>query len=264
MIGKIEFNQVSKTFISTNGYNNTGKRPVHALGLINLTINPGEFVCIVGTSGCGKSTLLRLIAGLEKPSSGEVFANGELVDRPTPECGMVFQDHSLFDWLTVKKNIIFALKAAGKYEKGSDLVDTLLKKVDLTEFSNSYAHQLSGGMRQRAALIRSLAVSPNVLLLDEPLGALDSFIRMNLQDYIVQLWRERKNTMVMITHDIDEAIYLSNRVIVMKPNAGKITEIIDIPMPYPRNRGSSEFALLRKKLLKHLNFATEEEQEYNL
>jgi len=258
--GKIEFKQVSKTFIATSN----DKKPVHALGLINLTIQPGEFVCVVGTSGCGKSTLLRMIAGLEKPGSGEVFCDGSLIEEPNLQRGMVFQDHSLFDWMTVKKNLIFALKAAGKYDKKSTLIDTLLHKAGLTEFANSYARELSGGMRQRAALIRSLAVSPNVLLLDEPLGALDSFTRMNLQDYIVELWQERKNTMVMITHDIDEAIYLSNRVIVMKPNAGKITQIVDIPMPYPRNRGSSEFVALRSKLLKFLDFAHEEEQEYYL
>ena len=260
MGAKIEFKQVSKTFLPAEA----NKKPVHALGLINLVINPGEFVCIVGTSGCGKSTLLRLIAGLEKPNGGEIFCDGELIENPSPNRGMVFQDHSLFDWLTVKKNIIFALKAAGKYEKNSGLIDTLLKKVDLTAFGDSYARQLSGGMRQRAALIRSLAVSPNVLLLDEPLGALDNFTRMNLQDYIVQLWQERKNTMVMITHDIDEAVYLSTRIIVMKPNAGKITAIVENPMPYPRNRGAGEFADIRKKLLKHLSLAAEEGQEYNL
>ncbi|MCL2061771.1 MAG: ABC transporter ATP-binding protein [Firmicutes bacterium] len=260
MNGKIEIKNVSKTFIPVE----TDKRPVHALGLINLVIEPGEFVCIVGTSGCGKSTLLRLIAGLEKPNGGEIFCDGELVDKPSPQRGMVFQEHSLFDWLNVRKNIVFALKAAKKYKKHDTLIDTLLQKADLVEFANSYAYQLSGGMRQRAALIRSLAVSPDILLLDEPLGALDSFTRMSLQDYIIQLWRERKNTMLMITHDVDEAVYLANRIVVMKPHAGKITQIVDIPMPYPRNRGSSEFASLRTKLLKHLDFAKEDEQDYNL
>jgi len=261
MRGKIEIKNVSKTFLPTE----PGKRPVHALGLINLTIEPGQFVCIVGTSGCGKSTLLRLIAGLEKPNKGgEIICDGQIVTEPGPDRGMVFQDHSLFDWLTVRKNIIFALKSAGKYQRDNKLIDTLLSKAGIKEFGNSYAKELSGGMRQRAALIRSLAVSPDVLLLDEPLGALDSFTRMGLQDYIVELWKERKNTMIMITHDIDEAIYLSNRVIVMKPNAGKITQILDVAMPYPRNRGSSEFVYLRKKLLRCLDFASEEEQDYNL
>ena len=263
MTGNIEINNVSKTYVAASG----GKKPTHALGLINLSIKSGEFVCIVGTSGCGKSTLLRLIAGLEKPAKGgEIFLDGALIDGADKTRGMVFQEHSLFDWLTVKKNIIFALKATGKYNKktADTVVNELLQKAGLTEFADSYARELSGGMRQRAALIRSIAANPSVLLLDEPLGALDNFTRMNLQDYILQLWQERKNTTVMITHDIDEAIYLANRIIVMKPHAGKITKIIDNPMPYPRNRGCTEFLTLRKILLQHLNFATEPAQEYNL
>jgi len=146
----------------------------------------------------------------------------------------------------------------------TEIADSLLKTVGLYEFANSFPHQLSGGMRQRVALIRSLAVSPEVLLLDEPLGALDSFTRMTLQDEIIRLWQERGNSMILITHDVDEAIYLSQRIIVMSPRPGRITEIINVPSSYPRNRGASDFAELRVKLLKLLNFAQDIQQDYNL
>ena len=265
--GKIEIKNVSKIYAATD----KNKNQIQALSAINLTINPGEFVCIVGTSGCGKSTLLRLIAGLEKSTDGIITLDNVIIEKPNSSIGMVFQDHSLFDWLTVKQNIIFALKASGKYSKdkqnksqNEQLINTLLQKAELTKFTHSYSKELSGGMRQRAALIRSLAVFPDVLLLDEPLGALDSFTRMNLQNYIIELWQKHKNTMIMITHDIDEAVYLANKIIVMKPNPGSITQIIENKIPYPRNRANSEYVALRKKLLQHLNFASDEQQEYNL
>ena len=157
-----------------------------------------------------------------------------------------------------------ATPSSGRYKEYASTIDPLIEKVGLKEFANSYPHQLSGGMRQRAAVIRSLAVSPDVLLLDEPLGALDSFTRMVLQDEIIRLWKERENTMVMITHDVDEAVYLSNRIIVMSPRPGRIIEIVTVPMSYPRNRGSSEFSSLRTRLLKLLNFAADVEQDYYL
>jgi ABC-type nitrate/sulfonate/bicarbonate transport system ATPase subunit len=258
MTGKIEIKNLNKTFISPTREN------VVAIENLNLTINPGEFVSIVGTSGCGKSTLLRIVAGLENPTQGSVSVNDKVVNSPSPDIGFMFQEHALFDWLTVKKNIIFALKSSKRYEKFKNNIGNLLETAGLSEFANSYPHQLSGGMRQRAALIRALAVSPEILLLDEPLGALDSFTRMTLQDEIIRLWQERKNTMLLITHDIDEAIYLSQKIIIMSPRPGKIKEILDVPMSYPRNRGTSDFEDLRVKILKKLNFAKEIQQEYYL
>lgn len=253
MSGHIEIKNLNKTFAD-----------LCAIEDLSLEIEPGEFVSIVGTSGCGKSTLLRIIAGLETPTRGTVNCGGAEIRGTSPDRGLVFQEHTLFPWLTVKKNIIFALKASGRLGQFGGDVDALLEKVGLRDFADSYPHQLSGGMRQRVALIRSLAVSPNVLLLDEPLGALDSFTRMVLQDEIIRLWQERGNTMLLITHDVDEAVYLSNRIIVMSPRPGRIAEIVTVPMSYPRNRGASDFAEIRTRLLKRLNFASDTQMEYYL
>jgi ABC-type nitrate/sulfonate/bicarbonate transport system ATPase subunit len=231
---------------------------------LSLELAAGEFVSIIGESGCGKSTLFRMIAGLESPSSGTVFFGGEEVCGTSPDRGLMFQEHTLFPWLSVKDNIVFALKSSGQYKSAADTIDHLIETAGLQRFADSYPHQLSGGMRQRAALIRSLAVSPDLLLLDEPLGALDNFTRMSLQDEIIRLWQERKNTMMLITHDVDEAIYLSNKVVVMSPRPGRISRIIEVPLSYPRNRASSDFIQLRTQLLKYLNFATEVQQEYYL
>jgi ABC-type nitrate/sulfonate/bicarbonate transport system ATPase subunit len=257
--GAIRIWDLNKTFAQTNS-----NEELVAIEKLSLKINSGEFVSIVGASGCGKSTLLRMIAGLDKPTRGDILMDGKPITGASPNRGLVFQEHALFPWLTIRKNITFALKSSGRLAEFAHTVDPLLKKVKLFDFADSYPHQLSGGMRQRAAVIRSLAVSPDVLLLDEPLGALDSFTRMILQDEIIHLWQERENTMVMITHDVDEAVYLSNKIIVMSPRPGRITEIVTNPMSYPRNRGSSEFSALRTKLLKLLNFAADVEQDYYL
>ena len=257
--GYIEIRNLSKAYSRTNG-----QEDLWAIKDVNLEIAAGEFVSIVGTSGCGKSTLLRIIAGLEAPSSGQVIYDGEEVQGTHPNRGLVFQEHTLFPWLTIRGNIDFALKASKKYAEESDKVDSLLEAAGLSDFANSYPHQLSGGMRQRAALIRSVAVSPSTLLLDEPLGALDNFTRMTLQDEIVRLWKERESTMILVTHDVDEAIYLSNKIVVMTPRPGQITEVIDVPLSYPRNRGTSDFTALRTRLLKLLDFASDTVQDYYL
>jgi NitT/TauT family transport system ATP-binding protein len=235
-----------------------------ALENVDMEIEPTEFISIVGTSGCGKSTLLRIIAGLETATYGQVLCDGEIINGADPRRGLVFQEHSLFPWLSVRDNIAFGLHATGKYESNSGLADRLISIVGLSEFANSYPHQLSGGMRQRVSLVRALVVSPNVLLLDEPLGALDSFTRMIIQDELLNLWNERRNTMILITHDVDEAIYLSQRIYIMSPRPGRITSEIPLVMSYPRNRGSSEFVNVRNAILKQLNFAKEEQEDYNL
>ena len=259
MKGKLEIKNLKKTFSRTDM---TGT--LCAIEDLSLNIEAGEFVSVIGASGCGKSTLLRTIAGLETPTAGEILCNGKEVRGTSPDRGLMFQEHTLFPWLTVRKNILFALKSSKRFGTNGNIVDSLIGTAGLKDFADSYPHQLSGGMRQRASLIRSLAVSPDVLLLDEPLGALDSFTRMVLQDEIIRLWKERGNTMVLITHDVDEAIYLSNRIVVMSPRPGRIAEIVNVPMSYPRNRGASDFANLRSRLLKRLNFASDTEQDYYL
>ncbi len=234
-----------------------------ALDGINLQISDGEFITLLGASGCGKSTLLRIIAGLEVPTEGNALFNGKRINGTSPKRGLVFQEHTLFAWLTVRQNIEFALKATKKLS-GKKVVDNWLEVAGLAEFANNFPHQLSGGMRQRAALVRALAVLPEVLLLDEPLGALDSFTRMNLQDELIRLWKERGNTMVMVTHDIDEAIYLSQRIVVMSPRPGRIAQILEVPMSYPRNRASGDFTALRTQILKLMDFARDVQEEYTI
>jgi NitT/TauT family transport system ATP-binding protein len=229
-----------------------------------MEIQSAEFISIVGTSGCGKSTLLRIIAGLETATFGQAYCGGELITGTNPKRGLVFQEHSLFPWLSVRDNIAFGLRVAGRYKSDAGLVDELISIIGLSEFAGSYPHQLSGGMRQRVSLVRALAVSPDVLLLDEPLGALDSFTRMNIQDELLKLWNKHKNTMILITHDVDEAIYLSQRIYIMSPRPGRIADEISLRMSYPRNRGSSEFVNVRNGILRKLDFAKEDQEDYNL
>jgi ABC-type nitrate/sulfonate/bicarbonate transport system ATPase subunit len=257
--GHISIKDVTKIFARTD-LNAT----LVALESVSMEIEPTEFVSIVGTSGCGKSTLLRIIAGLETVTFGQAYCDGEPISGTNPKRGLVFQEHSLFPWLSVRDNIAFGLRAAGKFKSLAGLVDKLISLVGLSEFANSYPHQLSGGMRQRVSLARAIAVSPDVLLLDEPLGALDSFTRMNMQDELLKLWHEHKNTMILITHDVDEAIYLSQRIYIMSPRPGRIAGEIPLRMSYPRNRSSSEFVNVRNEILRKLDFAKEEQVEYNL
>lgn len=240
------FENVSKSFLRTDSDGLT-----HALTDINMTIEDGEFVCIVGPSGCGKSTLLRLIAGLIVPTTGSITLSGKKVEGTDSDRGMVFQKPTLFPWLTVGENVGFSAKL--KKQNNEKEVDRLLEKVGLMEFKNSYPHQLSGGMAQRVALIRTMINKPNVFLLDEPLGALDAFTRMNMQDELIRLWQENKHIMIMVTHDVDEAIYLSNKVVIMEPRPGRIKKILEINLDYPRNRTSKEFTDYRNEILETLN-----------
>ncbi|MDR1396397.1 MAG: ABC transporter ATP-binding protein [Desulfarculales bacterium] len=259
MGASIEIKSVSKIFHASGEKGNTT-----ALDNINAAITPGEFISILGASGCGKSTLLRIIAGLDSATSGSIYCGGEAVVSPDPRRGLVFQEHTLFPWMTVRGNIEFALKATNQYQEKRQEIAQWLRLADLESFAGSYPHQLSGGMRQRAALVRTLAVAPDVVLLDEPLGALDNFTRMTLQDELIRLWTERRSTMLMVTHDVDEAIYLSQRVILMSPRPGRVKDILDIPMGYPRDRASGYFAELRIKILKQLEFAKTVQEDYTI
>lgn len=254
--GHLVIDHVTKIFPRTDMDGTTT-----ALADVSLNIEPGEFVCIVGASGCGKSTLLRLIAGLESPTQGVLKLDDEEIKGASPNRGLVFQDPTLFPWRTVAENVAFGPKMQGTYEQHKNRIQELIHMVGLEGFENSYPHQLSGGMAQRVALIRTMVNEPAIWLLDEPLGALDAFTRMNMQDELIRIWREKNNTMIMITHDVDEAIYLGGRVIVMSPRPGRIREIFTVDMPYPRNRSSHQFMELRGKILEMLDFAWEEKAE---
>ncbi len=226
-----------------------------ALESVSLSVEAGELVSIVGPSGCGKSTLLRLIAGLESPSSGELSVGAESISYPSAARGLVFQDPNLFPWLTVRGNIQAGLVARGVLHEKHHEVDEFIRLVGLEAFANAYPHQLSGGMAQRVALARALINHPKVLLLDEPLGALDAFTRMKMQDEVLRLWEARGTTMLLVTHDIDEAIYMSDRIVIMTPRPGKIERIIDVKLDRPRQRNSPEFLQLRGDILEFLHFA---------
>ncbi len=226
-----------------------------ALDDVSLTVAAGELVSIVGPSGCGKSTLLRMIAGLMSPTEGEVSLGAEPISEPSAERGLVFQDPNLFPWLTVRRNIESGLVARGVLRQQRAEVDEFMRLVGLEAFANSFPHHLSGGMAQRVSLARALINRPRVLLLDEPLGALDAFTRMRMQDEVLRLWQARGTTMLFVTHDIDEAIYMSDRIVIMTQRPGKIEQIIPVHLERPRDRSSSDFLRLRGDILETLHFA---------
>ena len=227
----------------------------HALTSVTTTMESGEFISLVGPSGCGKSTMLRLVAGLIPPTTGKLTVNGKEIEKPAPDRGMMFQKATLFPWLTVRDNIAFSLKMQGKLKGNEDKVENMIKVIGLENFREDYPAQLSGGMAQRVALVRSLINEPPILLLDEPLGALDAFTRMNMQDEILKIWQEKKQLAIMVTHDVDEAIYMGTRVLVMDAHPGRVIADIPIDLPLPRDRGSREFVEYRIDILNKLHFA---------
>lgn len=227
----------------------------HALNEINLTMESGEFISLVGPSGCGKSTILRLVAGLIQPTTGKLTVDGKTITEPSPKRGMVFQKPTLFPWLTVWDNIAFSLRMQGRLKGNKDKVERMIKVIGLEKFRNDYPGQLSGGMAQRVALVRSLINEPDILLLDEPLGALDAFTRMNMQDEILKIWQEKEQLAIMVTHDVDEAIYMGTRVIVLDANPGRVVADIQIKEPFPRDRSSDTFVQYRNEILNRLHFA---------
>src|SRR5262249_41753734 len=240
---------VRKVFATPGGTN------VIALDGLSLIVRAGEMVALIGPSGCGKSTLLRLIAGLDTPTSGEVCVGAEQITGTSAERGLLFQDPNLFPWLSVRRNIQAGLVARGVLRKHRHEVEEFMRLVGLEGFADVYPHQLSGGMAQRAALARALVNHPKVLLLDEPLGALDQFTRMRMQDEVLRVWQARGTTMVLVTHDIDEAIYMSDRIALMSPRPGRIDQLLDITLERPRQRNRPEFLQLRAAILDMLHFA---------
>lgn len=241
----LEIEKLGRQFAGEHG-------PVTALRDISLKVHRREFVCVIGPSGCGKSTLIRIVAGLDDPTSGRMLVDGKETSGPCPERGMVFQGYTLFPWLTVKKNVMFGLEMAGR--PGSEAEGEARQWIDLvglSKFADTYPHQLSGGMKQRVAIARALAPNPRVLLMDEPFGALDAQTRAQMQAHLLEIWRNVDVTILFITHDLDEAIFLADRIVVLKANPGEIQEIIEVPVPRPRRLDqlqSPEFQATRRRL----------------
>jgi sulfonate transport system ATP-binding protein len=225
-----------------------------ALGDVDLAVDRGEIVGIVGTSGCGKSTLLRIVGGLETPSAGSVVLDGVAVSGPRPEVGLVFQEPRLMPWLSVRANVEFALNRRPKPQR-RPLADAALVRVGLGGFADALPQQLSGGMAQRAAIARALVARPAVLLLDEPFSALDAFTRFGLQDHLLDIWRTDQPTMLFVTHDIEEALVLSDRVVVMRAKPGRIHAQYRIDMPRPRRRTEARLQSWKERILEDLDLA---------
>jgi len=240
---------------------NTSRGPVASLADVNLDVASGEFITLVGPSGCGKSTLLNLVAGLLEPTSGEVLVNDKPVVGPGPERGVIFQQYALFPWLTAIENVEFGLRLQGLPKKERrERARKYLELVGLAGFANALPKELSGGMKQRCAIARAYAVNPALLLMDEPFGALDALTRVQMQDDLLATWGEDRRTIMFITHDVDEAVYLANRVVVMSPSPGRITKIIDVPLPYPRNediRLSDEYIQTRASVWREVHHQPE-------
>ncbi|MDD4299345.1 MAG: ABC transporter ATP-binding protein [Methanomicrobium sp.] len=223
---------------------------VVALEDVNLEISDEEFICLVGPSGCGKTTLLRIIAGLDAPSFGSALLLGKSISGPDPKRGMVFQEYSLFPWLKVIDNIGFGLEIKGvPKEERIKTSRKYLELVGLSQFADSFPHELSGGMRQRVAIARALANDPKLLLMDEPFGALDAQTRNMMQRELLEIWQRAKKTIIFVTHSVDEAVFLADRIVVMSPRPGNIKEIVDVNIPRCRDRTAPEFANLRKYVL---------------
>ncbi len=216
---------------------------------VSFNVAPGEFVALLGPSGCGKSTLLRLVAGLEQPSSGSLSEDGEAITEPWPSRVVVFQDPTLYPWRTVWNNVALGLEARGLLKTQRHRVDAAIDLVGLSDFGNAYPHQLSGGMAQRVALARALVNDPKILVLDEPLGKLDSLTRITMQAEIASLWQRNGFTVLMVTHDVEEALFLANRVIVFSDRPARIKADIVVDRPYPRHRGDEHLADLRRQIL---------------
>jgi sulfonate transport system ATP-binding protein len=227
--------------------------PLEVLRDIRFSVAPGEFVSIIGASGCGKSTLLRLIIGLDGDYDGDILLDGRRIDGPGADRGIVFQEPRLLPWLSLEQNIALGLEASGASAAAiKRSVTEHLARVKLAGFERAYPHQLSGGMAQRAAIARALVSRPKILLMDEPLGALDSQTRAYMQDELLQIWRQEQVTIVMVTHDIEEAVYLSDKIVVMEPRPGRVRGIIPVERAHPRDRANHAFTALKERVLRTL------------
>lgn len=238
----LSIEQLNKSFDTAGGQ-------VKALHEVNLDVQQGEFITVIGPSGCGKSTLLRIVAGLDTGYTGSVTLEGQTIGGPGIDKGFIFQEHRLFPWLTVEKNIASDLPLSRPDVRQK--VDDLIELVKLTGFEKAYPRELSGGMAQRVAIARALLRNPKILLLDEPFGALDAFTRAHMQAVLLDIWRKNRTTMIFVTHDIDEAVFLGNRVVILEPRPGKIRKIVPVDLPYPRKKTTTSFQELRLRVLNY-------------
>lgn len=254
----LEIKGLTKQFESNEG-------TVTALENVSFKAYRREFVCVIGPSGCGKSTFIRILAGLESPTSGQVLLDNKAISGPGPDRGMVFQGYTLFPWLTVKRNVMFGMKMAG--QGGTKTESEAMQWIDLvglSKFANAYPNQLSGGMKQRVAIARALANQPRILLMDEPFGALDAQTRSQMQSYLLQIWKNVDITILFITHDLEEAIYLADRILVLKAHPGEVQEVIEVSVPRPRTPEqfiSPEFLSTKKRLEELIHPKNEDEPQ---
>ncbi len=252
----IEVKNVSKVYDSKSS--ESEERNVPALKNINLTFETGKFTCLIGPSGCGKTTLLRMIEGFEQPTEGEILDDGVIIDKPSKERGFIFQQYSLFPWLNVIDNVTFGLKVSGRPEKENhERALKYLEAVGLKDFAESYPHELSGGMKQRVAIIRSVINDSKMLLMDEPFSALDMQTKRSLQEQIVDNWQSKARTIIFVTHDVDEAVFLSDQIVVFSKRPGEIKKIIQNDLPRPRNRESLEYLDLQNETMKYIDKSDE-------
>lgn len=254
----IHIENAGKTFIEND-------TEFTALSDVNLDIEKGEFICLLGPSGCGKSTLLNAIAGFDLVNHGSVQIDGKEVTSPSTKNVTIFQNYGLLPWRNVIKNVELGLEAKGvDKDKRHEIAKKYLKLVRLEDFENSFPRQLSGGMKQRVAIARALAVEPDIIFMDEPFGALDAITRMKLQDDILDICKNEKKTIIFVTHDIEEAVYLADRIVVMTPNPGKVKGVLTVPLHHFRDRTSGDFLLVRDKIFDLLNMKLEDNIEYNI
>jgi len=247
----------------TKIYNQNSPKASKALEGANLDINCGEFICLLGPSGCGKTTLLNLIAGFEKPTEGEILLDGKVVNEPSIKYVTIFQNYGLLLWRTVQGNVELGLESLG-YDKVKikEIAEEYIELVGLCEFKKHHPYQLSGGMQQRVAIARALAVDPDVIFMDEPFGALDAMTRMKMQDEISSLWEKKKKTILFVTHDIDESVFLADRIVIMTPHPGKIKSIIDVPLARKRDRTNPDFLAIRDKVFTEFEMKEKDRIDY--
>lgn len=246
-----------KTYIDARG------RAHAALKKIDLEVNEGELLCLLGPSGCGKTTLLQIMAGFAQPSRGYVAIDGKIVGQPHVKNVILFQDYGLFPWRNVLANVEFGLEVNGlPSRQRREKAMALIRLVGLEQFVTNHPHELSGGMRQRVAVARALAVDPEIIFMDEPFGALDAMTRLKMQEEITQIWQEKQKTIVFVTHDVGEAVYLADRIAIMSPSPGRISKLVDVPLGRPRNRGSADFIRVQDFIYAEFEMCVREEIDY--
>ena len=252
----LELKNVDKTFTKEN------EQPLHVIDQLNLEIYENEFICLLGPSGSGKSTILRLVSALEKPDQGEILYRGKPYLKPSSSIGFVFQDYSLMPWLSVKENIQLGLEFSKKSKREQEeIAEHYIQMVGLNKFANAKVYELSGGMQQRVAIARSLANNPDIILMDEPFGALDAFTRIILQRELLKIWSEEKKTVVFVTHSVEEAVFLADRIILLSNRTGNIYEELEVELERERDRASQEFNEINKYLLEQYEYLSLGDQE---